>query len=235
MNPVKSIGQRSNPITLTDLLVVIALIGMLAFLLLPTGDGGNRVPARINTARIDISGLAAAIQQYEITYNRLPVILSNNNEDVTLGIDWTAIEGDRRLAESPSVTSNSKVITILMDIEARVNAGHARDPGQHVFLTPKMGKDKTCGGVSTEDFQFRDPWGNPYIISLDANYDGYVRDAFYGNPAVSAAKSGLVSHNGCYELNRSVMVWSRGPDGKADMTIPANVGVNKDNICSWLM
>jgi hypothetical protein len=30
-----------------------------------------------------------------------------------------------------------------------------------------------------------------------------------------------------------VMVWSAGPDGKIDPLVPANTGVNKDNILSW--
>jgi hypothetical protein len=29
------------------------------------------------------------------------------------------------------------------------------------------------------------------------------------------------------------MVWSAGPDGKVNSGIPANTGVNKDNIVSW--
>jgi hypothetical protein len=29
------------------------------------------------------------------------------------------------------------------------------------------------------------------------------------------------------------MVWSAGPDGKMDSTVPANQGLNKDNILSW--
>jgi hypothetical protein len=37
-------------------------------------------------------------------------------------------------------------------------------------------------GVGT-DLVYRDPWGNPYIITLDLNYDEKARDACYCHPA----------------------------------------------------
>ena len=64
------------------------------------------------------------------------------------------------------------------------------------------------------------------------NWDDRVRDAFYAAESVSK-KSSLVNTNGGYELNRGVMVWSLGPDGQADGNIPADVGINRDNILSW--
>jgi hypothetical protein len=36
-----------------------------------------------------------------------------------------------------------------------------------------------------------------------------------------------------FESRGSVMVWSMGPDGFADLASPANKGANKDNILSW--
>ena len=85
------------------------------------------------------------------------------------------------------------------------------------------------------DYEYRDPWGNPYVISINANGDGWTRDAFYASPVVSSQwdNSGLADNDGAYELRARVMVWSRGPDGMADPNISANVGVNKDNVTSW--
>jgi hypothetical protein len=94
---------------------------------------------------------------------------------------------------------------------------------------------------------YRDPWLNPYVITIDLNYDGKARDAFYRLPAVSAdqasgasPKGGLiglspVNANGTiyYEANTPVMVWSAGPDGMIDPASLANKGANKDNILSW--
>ncbi len=39
------------------------------------------------------------------------------------------------------------------------------------------------------DLVYRDPWGNPYIISMDLNYDDQTKDAFYGLDKVSLRRS----------------------------------------------
>ena len=83
------------------------------------------------------------------------------------------------------------------------------------------------------------------------NYDDYTVDWMYGKSQVGQDNSsgngkmglnGLVFVPNNYQLpgspftfgvRASVMVWSMGPDGKADPNQKANQGVNKDNILSW--
>jgi hypothetical protein len=36
-----------------------------------------------------------------------------------------------------------------------------------------------------------------------------------------------------FRFNGGVMVWSLGPDKKADFNVKANVGVNRDNVLTW--
>jgi hypothetical protein len=100
------------------------------------------------------------------------------------------------------------------------------------------------------DLVYRDPWGNPYIISLDLNGDNKTRDAFYRQANVSqlnssAGYNGLVQSNSVvadsFEANTTVMVWSLGPDGNCSVdatgtampNIKANQDPNKDNVTSW--
>jgi hypothetical protein len=100
----------------------------------------------------------------------------------------------------------------------------------------------TIHGVSTSDWMFRDPWGNPYIVTIDLNDDGKCLDALYRKATVSRNPNnpanglfGLTNPSGSgdnYEYNGPVMIWSMGPDGEADSG-QANQGVNKDNILSW--
>ena len=92
-----------------------------------------------------------------------------------------------------------------------------------------------------------DPWGNPYVITVDLNNDGKSRDAFYRARSIAQITSGAPagyfglfnsynspSGNGDhYECNSAVMVWSAGPDKMIDPKTPANTGVNKDNVVSW--
>ena len=83
----------------------------------------------------------------------------------------------------------------------------------------------------------RDPWGNPYIIALDLNYDGWVSNSVYNAAAVNTGVAGnaLVPQAGgsTYALKDSVMIFSFGQDGFFDTATAANAGVNRDNITSW--
>jgi len=101
------------------------------------------------------------------------------------------------------------------------------------------------------DGVLRDPWGNPFIITLDLNYDNGCRDALYRLEAVSMDKSQSsrdLGYNGLrrvpsvgagdssanrFEAKTGVMVWSFGPDGKINVNAGANLVENKDNVCSW--
>jgi hypothetical protein len=125
-----------------------------------------------------------------------------------------------------------------MDIDAGANANHGRNPKRTVFLTAKQ-VSGTIHGVSTSDWMFRDPWGNPYIITIDLNDDGKCLDEFYKSPSVSRRASGGgyygLSENdkGEFEYHGPVMIWSVGPDGSASSSQRADQDVNKDNILSW--
>jgi hypothetical protein len=139
--------------------------------------------------------------------------------------------------------SNAEVIAILRDLEKfrdgnnTVNVGHSQNPQREVFLNVKDVSDKKLGGVGP-DGVYRDPWGNPYIITVDLNYDNKCRDGFYRNPAVATIRglNGLAESepgSKIYEARVTVQVWSLGPDGLANSNIPADQGANKDNILSW--
>ncbi|MBI3414417.1 MAG: prepilin-type N-terminal cleavage/methylation domain-containing protein [Verrucomicrobia bacterium] len=145
--------------------------------------------------------------------------------------------------------SNAELIAILRDLEVfrngdnTVNSGHSQNPQREVFLNAKdVGdprKEAMLPGINPNGV-FRDPWGNPYIVTVDLNYDNQCRDGFYRSPNVTL-KSGSPLNGlskapndpNSYEARTTVMVWSLGPDGMADASIPADQGVNKDNILSW--
>jgi hypothetical protein len=147
-------------------------------------------------------------------------------------------------------TNNSEIMAILLDMEAfpmngqnTVNYQHAKNPQRTKFLKANMVGDRISPGIGT-DLVYRDPWGQPYIITVDLNNDERARDAFYRNKAVSytgssAGLNGLVDTvdaNGSgnnFEFNGPVTVWSAGPDKMIDPATAANKGVNADNVVSW--
>jgi prepilin-type N-terminal cleavage/methylation domain-containing protein len=244
--------------TIVELLVVIAIIGILAAMLLPV-LARARVAAQKKQAAVEISQIIGAIQQYDSVYGRFPVSREVQNTAAnTLGGDFTygGSVMASNLTSLPAsyaayTTNNSEVIAILMDnANTVVNTNHVKNPQQTVFLNAKMsGYDPTAndpqppGGVDIAGV-YRDPWGNPYLISMDLNYDEQCQDAFYTLKTVSQQNGssgyfGLVNTtdpggNGDHFLyHGKVMVWSAGPDGKIDLKMPANQSYNKDNVLSW--
>ena len=261
MNYLTSVGGgrgaqlRRGGFTLIELLVVIAIIGILAGLLLPVLSTA-KTKGKVAQAKTEIQGIVGAINQYETAYSRLPLstqAAASANPDFTYGtMDHGALLKNAKGQNLTPIVNNgtgpnyqaanADVIAILMDLDKypnnsdTANTNHVKNPQRTAFLTAKMKSDITTSGVGT-DYVYRDPWGNPYIISMDANYDNKTLDAFYCKTAVNTpAFNGMINPTGAADqfiANSSVMVWSFGPDGLADQTKPANSGVNKDNITSW--
>lgn len=250
--------------TLIELLVVISIIGILAGILLPALTRA-KVAAKVAQAKTEIQGLKGAIDQYYSTYQRYPTSqsvrkdgVSNANPDYTYGTYGTSVPGQpayqpkgvklQTLIPTTAAkvsTNNSELVAILMDQDrtnpANPKKGNPENRQGTVFLNAKAANNITSPGVSKDDGVYRDPWGSPYIITLDLNYDNSCRDGFYRGDRVAAdpkapgkGLNGFVkAGTDSWEQRVGVMVWSLGPDRMADASQPANLGANKDNITSW--
>jgi len=203
-------------------LAAIALISIFAGLLLPSSRGPG--PARKIRARVEMSNIATAISNYFATYGRLPISgPTNAASDFTFGTFETAASAIGITNASGRQANNSEVMAILLDLthfedgRPTPNADHSLNPQRTPFLEIMHVSNTNSPGLGL-DGVYRDPWGNPYIITLDLNHDGKCNDAVYG-----LAVKGPTN----------VLVWSLGPDKKADSSKGAPEGVNKDNILVW--
>ena len=179
-------GNFSRAFTLIELLVVIAIIGILAAMLL--GVLASTVnSAKSAKAKTEMSGLIAAIQGYDEAYGRYPVstavqnLANAANSDFTYGGSLLAAYATE-IGPGNYTTNNSEVIAILMDITNypsggwTVNTNHVKNPQRTIYLNAHMSGDTNSPGVGT-DLVYRDPWGDPYVITMDLNYNEVCEDA----------------------------------------------------------
>jgi hypothetical protein len=207
--------------------------------------GNAKQKAKIKVALMEMHNLAGAIHQYETEYSRMPGskdALAAAAPDFTFGT--ANVVGNYPYAilnygsgKQSYQTNNAEIMFILRDINNPLN------PRQVPFFSAKDSGSYTLGGVDPSGV-FRDPWGNPYMITIDMDGSNRTSDGMYRLQMVSQ-KNGSEGFFGLsnvkdnagsgdnFEVNQPVMIWSFGPDGQANPKVPANQDVNKDNVLSW--
>ena len=244
--------RRNNRLamTLLEVIAVVIVVLVLAALLLPVSPHSRR-PQKVVMARVEIAGITTAIEGYRESYGRYPVPTKNEISAQVAKNDFTYGGPDLNLVLGGGAKTplNSDVMAALMDLTnypnggMTANANHQLNPERRVFLNAKFSGDTNSPGIGS-DMVYRDPWGHPFVISMDLNADGRCRDEFYKRASVSrrttAAGFDRLTNNydttgasDMFELSGGVMVWSFGPDGKADKSCPATTTPNKDNVASW--
>ena len=217
--------NKQKGFTLTEMLVVIAIIGIIAAITLPA-IGRAKIRSKAAVTKVEMKSLEGAIKAYKSDYERFPIgRLSNNNPRNNYG-DHTAGKHPyyiddigKEIAWAPG---NNNVMYILLAEDAGHNVRHARNPKKHKYITPKdsgtsVDKDGIPGLSLTK--VYRSPFGNNFIISMDVSGDGYCGDNYYGwkkNEVlglvqVPAEVSNRVSKK-FKALRGDIMIWTAGPD-----------------------
>ena len=96
------------------------------------------------------------------------------------------------------------------------NAKNPRRTGYFNAKTALGGAGATAGPGLGTDGVMRDPWGSPYIIALDLNYDGWVSNSIYASDVVNTFSTGLTRQgppgSDTWALKDTVIIFSFGPD-----------------------
>jgi prepilin-type N-terminal cleavage/methylation domain-containing protein len=193
---MKETAHSHSAFTLIELLVVIAIIAVLAGLAFPAVNGAIDSAKRAK-AKNDVVQIVTAIKAYQTEYGKLPIVDGNskfegNNSPLFNVLRGTANEGSQ-------LQMNPRKIAF---IEVRIGKG---------------GKD----GLATEGANigsFVDPWGTPYKIWVDEDYNNEVLSMGY------TGGWGIVPG--------SAIAASAGKDrtfGSGDR----NQGTAKDDVTSW--
>lgn len=199
---MKSPTNNRNPqgFTLVELLVVIVIIAVLATLGFSVGNGALQ-RARKVTAQSAAANVANAVEQFYSEYHLLPDPADGSTED-----------------NNPPYTTDSgdgiTLLEILSGFEDEQNERKMR------FLSVKESDKGNRGGIVYNDsgdeiVGLFDPWGEPYYIVLDYDYDGRLEFT------PSSAYSYDAKLN-----NKRVAVYSLGTDSPSDAK-------RKDLVTTW--
>jgi prepilin-type N-terminal cleavage/methylation domain-containing protein len=212
-----------NGFTLIELLLVIAVIVILMGLLFPAFKAVQD-QARRTQAKNDLTQIVTAVNAFYTEYGQYPLVTA----DTTYG---------------PGGTANNALFNVLRAIDT------TNDPRQIVFISPPSVKTPgnprsgialqatTINGISVAIGDFVDPWGTPYNVRIDGNYDNSVANP-YGAQTVGGA--------GSDPIQAGVVAWSLGSDqalgnqtSKGPPPVGDNVyrnpttGAQSDDVISW--
>jgi prepilin-type N-terminal cleavage/methylation domain-containing protein len=225
LNPTPNAEGR-RAFTIVELLVVILIIGILVAFAFPAFQGVLERAKKVQ-AKNDLTQIVTAVNAFYTEYGKYPIATSG---DVIYGPGGAAnnalfneLQGCPTTgAPPPTCSANSTLNT-----------------RQIAFISPPAVKNPTNprSGIATQAAtincfpvaigEFVDPWGTPYNVEIDGNYDNQITTNPYGN------------NNGAgpQPLTIGVIAWSLGRDGvlgtKTTGCTGNNIYTHSDDVISW--
>jgi prepilin-type N-terminal cleavage/methylation domain-containing protein len=189
--------RRQNGFTLVELLVVIAIIAVLAGAGFAAGNAAIQ-KAKKTTAMATCVALESAVNNFYTEYGAMPT---------------------DKTADAPAIkTDNDTLLKVLLGLEGTTPTFNTRSIK---FLSVKEGKSKKNGliynSAGTTVAGLFDPWGGPYFVMLDADYDEKV------TPTPSAGGTAVILNG------RRAAAWSNG----ADAAPTGTGGKANDDVKTW--
>lgn len=212
---------RRSGFTLIELLTVIAIIAILMGLLFPAIIAAKNT-ARKAQAKNDESQIVTAVKMFYTDYGQYPI--SPNGTAPTVTGSNPMIYGDPKSSNPAPDYPNNRLFNALRAVTSAVETTN-ENPRQVAYLNVPFAKSTTTpkGGIGTADGIYYDPWGKPYSVAIDKEYQGFIIVP-YTNTATTPQNT----------LMTGVAVWSYGPDtqfGAAGDSSGANSKF--DDVLSW--
>lgn len=230
--------------SLIELLVVISIIGVLAGLILPA-VGNVKKKAKAVQAQKDMADIKGAISVYQNDYSRLPAssAAAGVGSDFTYGTTGTGYGTNIYNNNNAGYQAGNAELMVILTAGTFPSypphvsiQNNAKNPRRTPYFNAKSSAATSGPGLGT-DGVMRDPWGSPYIVALDLNYDGWVSNSVYNSDTVNGFNTGLARQGAAgtstWALKDSAMIFSFGPDGMFDAGTAAGTEPNKDNVLSW--
>jgi prepilin-type N-terminal cleavage/methylation domain-containing protein len=204
IRPMAPPATHPRAFTLIELLVVIAIIAILVGLLFPAFRAVQN-QARSTQAKNDLTQIVNAVNAFYTDYGKYPLVTA----DTTYG---------------PGGTANNLLVSVLRATDTTNN------PRQVVFISPPYVKTAANprSGIATQATNINgiavavndlvDPWGTPYNLRIDGNYDNQLTNPYTANTGAGPSP-----------LAFGVIAWSRGPDQVEGTT---NFSAS-DDVISW--
>jgi prepilin-type N-terminal cleavage/methylation domain-containing protein len=212
----RSSDQRA--FTLIELLVVMTLIAILVGIGVPTFTSVMN-QARKTQAKNEEQQIVAAVNAFYTEYGKYPLVTA----DTTL--------------TGTSTPSNSDLFFTLRAVSGGANAANAVNTRAIVFIQPPISKDQTNprSGIKTSptDSTWYDPWGTPYNIAIDGNYNNITAAPNYPDLATTTYAT-ATDGSGDKGPRTGVIVWSFGADLTLGTKSPASSNYSgSDDVISW--
>ena len=208
-------SRNASAFTLIELLVVIAIIAILIGLLFPAFIAAQN-QAKRTQAKNDLTQIVTAVNAFYTEYGMYPLPSGTTTDYIygPAGPNTNAFLFDELRACTASDTTTCFAAATL-------------NTRQIVFISPPIAKNpsqpKSGIGTTVSKGQYFDPWGTPYNVEIDGNYDNQITT----NPYVDTDNSA-----GASPLHLGVIGWSFGSDGTAGTGGNA-IYKNSDDVISW--
>jgi prepilin-type N-terminal cleavage/methylation domain-containing protein len=195
---MRSPCRHTAAFTLIELLVVIAIIAILIGLLFPAFKAVQN-QARQTQAKNDLTQIVNAVNAFYTEYGKYPLATDDS-----------------------IITDNHLLMNVLRAQDSTIN------PRQIVFISPPFVKNDAAGsrrsGISPTDGQYYDPFGTPYKLRIDGDYNNQLANPYTQNAGPTTLTIGVIA-------------WSFGTDGVSD-SVPGpaadkNAGNAADDVISW--